>query len=199
MMKTGARAPALICQAALALLPAMAAPTAVADGLGGGGSDPIVIVVPDGTPDPFTFGEFADALPGSTITAGPLQPTGFDTAVQVSVENGAFHVILAATLGDAPPACDGRFDVTPQVIGPGDYVCVRQQASRACGAARTTTLHVGLASGTLRTVTVAAGEDLDADGVADCRAATAGSAGLSLSSAIVLALLLRRRRQPARG
>lgn len=109
-------------------------------------TESLVIVPPDGDPDPFNIAGMDGVMPGVTVTSAPITLVGFDIALPIGAENGDLDI-----------GCDGTIDIShtndPLYVLAGTSVCVRHVAAAYCGATVTTILHVGSVSSPFTTTT----------------------------------------------
>jgi len=103
-----------------------------------------VVVVPDTTPDAFSFTSQTDVPTGSVRTSNTITPAGFNTAAAISVANGEYSI-----------GCTVTFVSAPGTINPGQTVCVRHTSSASNSTTVTTTLTIGGVNGTFSSTTVA--------------------------------------------
>ncbi|MCW5592009.1 MAG: PPC domain-containing protein [Burkholderiales bacterium] len=102
-----------------------------------------VVVVPDTTPDAFSFTAQADVPTGSLRTSNTITPAGYNTAAAISVANGEYSI-----------GCS-TFTASAGTINPGQTVCVRHTSSGSNSTTVTTTLTIGGVNGTFSSTTVA--------------------------------------------
>ncbi|HQR19149.1 MAG TPA: pre-peptidase C-terminal domain-containing protein, partial [Gemmatimonadales bacterium] len=116
----------------------------------------IGVVVPDTTPNAFSFTSQTGLIPESTVTSNAITPAGYNTAAAISVANGTYSI------GCLEPG----FTSSAGTITPGQSVCVRHNASAGFGATVTTTLTIGGVAGTFSSTTVASLGSALSNGVA---------------------------------
>jgi len=102
-----------------------------------------VVVVPDTTPDAFSFTSQTDVPLSSVRTSNTITPAGFNTAAAISVANGEYSI-----------GCS-TFTASAGTINPGQTVCVRHTSSGSNSTTVTTTLTIGGVNGTFSSTTVA--------------------------------------------
>jgi hypothetical protein len=109
-------------------------------------TETIVIVAPDGDPDPFEIPGLDGVMPGVTVTSIAIKLVGFDVALPISTKNGDLDI-----------GCDGVLDITPAgnqlYVEAGATVCVSHVSAIRCGETVTSTLKVGHVSSTFSTTT----------------------------------------------
>jgi hypothetical protein len=111
---------------------------------------PIWGVIPRGTVtlpplDAFSFTSQSGIAPGTVVTSNTITPTGYNSAMSISVSAGASYSING-----------GAFVTTAGTISPGQTVAVRQTASSALGTTTSVTLNIGGVVGTFAVSTQAA-------------------------------------------
>ena len=143
-------------------------------------STTVAAVVPNTTPDVFSFVGEAGVAPSTAVTSAAVTVTGIDAPAAVTVTGGEYSI-----------GCAAGFTTAPGMITAGQAVCIRHTSSALNGTATSTTLTVGGVSGSFTSTTVVA------DGGGD-----GGGGGGGAVDWWVLGLLAglpawQRRRQPA--
>jgi hypothetical protein len=108
-------------------------------------------VLPDTTPDQFTFVDQTDVAFSSAITSAAVTITGINAAANVTVTGGEYSV-----------GCTGTFTSTAGTINNNQTVCVRHTSAATGSTATNTTLDVGGVSDVFTSTTVAADTTPDA-------------------------------------
>ena len=123
-------------------------------------------LVPDTTPNAFSFTDQTDVALGTVIVSNSVTISGINTAAAISVTGGEYRINL------------GAFTATAATVSNGDTVQVRHTSSASGGTATNTTLTVGGVSDTFTSTTLVPDTTPDAFSFAD-------QTGVALSTVIV--------------
>lgn len=129
-------------------------------------------IMPDTTPESFTFVDRNDVARTVPVISAPVTITGLTAVAPVLVTGGDYSI-----------GCTGPFVLTPGTVANDQTICVRHTSAAAYSAQTSTTLTVGGISDVFTSTTVAA---VPSDTTPDAFA-FAGRAGVALSTAVTSA------------